>query len=118
MLKSHKIQSVLDQDDNYDSFYNKPVEEKKDEPLPRGYDDDADVAFYGTDDLDFMRFHKRTKSNMQDCLQQVVLSSKQTMAKGVRMMNEVSINYVDLNKPCSLLVAYWTINTMPLSIIP
>lgn len=40
------------------------------------------------------------------------------MSHGVRMMNEVSINYVDLNKSCSLLVAYWTINTMPLSIIP
>jgi hypothetical protein len=28
-------------------------------------------------------------------------------------MHDVSINYVELNKACSLLIAYWTINTAP-----
>ena len=33
-------------------------------------------------------------------------------------MNEITIQYVDLNKACSLLVAYWTLNTFPINLLP
>jgi len=75
------------------------------------------LRFYNND-KDFMRFHKRTRRNMHEVLQELLDSSKQTMSKGVKQLNNVTINYIDLNKACSLLVAYWTINTMPMQSIP
>ena len=33
-------------------------------------------------------------------------------------MNNVSINYIELNKASSLIIAYWTINTLPLEHLP
>ena len=28
-------------------------------------------------------------------------------------MHDISLNYIDLNKACSLIVAYWSVNTIP-----
>ena len=33
-------------------------------------------------------------------------------------MKNVSINYIDLNKASSLILAYWNINTLPLQHLP
>jgi len=85
--------------------------------LPPGFRGEEEVRFYNND-KDFMRFHKRTRRNMHEVLQELLDSSKQTMSKGVKQLNNVTINYIDLNKACSLLVAYWTINTMPMQSIP
>ena len=65
-----------------------------------------------------MRFHKRTKENMRSGLEMMITSDKQTIAKGIRQMTEISIDYVDLNKACSLLVAYWSLNSMTVNLLP
>ena len=90
---------------------------KEKEGLPRGYESQAELNFYG-DDIDFMKFHKRTKQNMHETLQDLIESSKQTINKGVKEMKNVSVNYIDLNKASSLIIAYWNINTLPLQHLP
>ena len=51
---------------------------------------------------------------MQQTLQDLIESSKQTINKGVKDMKNITINYIELNKASSLIIAYWTINTLPL----
>ena len=76
-MKKTGIKQLLDPDDNYDSFYNSDKNDNQDDrELPRGFDSWDEVAFYGTEDLDFMRFHKRTKNNMQEVLQDIILGNK------------------------------------------
>lgn len=55
---------------------------------------------------------------MHEALQELLDSSKQTVVGGIKSLNNITINYVDLNKACTLLIAYWTVNTLPLKNIP
>jgi hypothetical protein len=112
MMKKLKIDEVLDQDSNFTSFYDK--NETPEKALPAGYSSWQEYNFYG-EDTDFMRFHKRTKQNMQETLQELIQSSKQTLQKGIRKMNSITINYIELNKASSLLIAYWTVNSLDFS---
>ena len=118
MMKKHRIIPTLEQEESFDSFYSDTTIAKEAESeLPRGYVDEADYRFYGSDH-DFMRFHKRTKLNMHETLQDIIHSSKQTLAAGVKNMHNITINYIELNKASSLLIAYWTINTYTHAALP
>ena len=33
-------------------------------------------------------------------------------------MHNITINYIDLNKACSLIIAYWSINSMTHNLFP
>ena len=63
-MKKYKIEQVLEAEQNFEQFYNGIDPKPEDEELPPGYENEADYKFYG-DDVDFMKFHKRTKANMQ-----------------------------------------------------
>jgi hypothetical protein len=120
MMKKYKIETTLAQEDNFDQFYGenkKNREPEGDDALPAGYRNREELGFYGTD-VEFMRHHKRTKANMHESLSSLISSSSQTVAKGLFNMNKVSISYVDLNKACSLVVAYWAINNMHYDMLP
>lgn len=118
MMKKHRITPVLEQEESFESIYNDATPNKEEETgLPRGYVDETDYRFYGSDH-EFMRFHKRTKLNMHETLQDIIHSSKQTLAAGVKNMHNITVNYIDLNKASSLLVAYWTINTISHETLP
>ena len=73
MMKKYKIDEVLEQEINFEKVYDDSIEPSR--PLPNGYLNEAEYSFYG-DDKDFMRFHKRTKANMQESLQALIHSSK------------------------------------------
>lgn len=66
MLKKLNIEKTLEEQQNFDKFYTEPAkddsknEEKK---LPPGFASLEEHKFYNGD-VDFMRFHKRTKLNM------------------------------------------------------
>mmetsp|Transcript_22666 Transcript_22666/g.34964 ORF Transcript_22666/g.34964 Transcript_22666/m.34964 type:complete len:280 (-) Transcript_22666:109-948(-) len=116
-MKKYRIQEVLDQEENFERFYddvkNKRVDPKlkehSEDNLPTGYENMDELAFYGMD-VDFMRFHKRTKKNMHHSLQEILDSSKQTMQAGLKQLNNVTVNHIELNKACSLIKAFWTLN--------
>lgn len=57
-----------------------------------------------------MRFHKRTSRNMHSVLQDLLSSSKQTMMAGIKSLNNISVNYIELNKACTLVNAFWSVN--------
>ena len=78
MMKKHRIDPVLEQEESFDSFYGNGTQNKQageEAELPKGYSDEADYRFYGSDH-EFMRFHKRTKLNMHETLQELIHSSK------------------------------------------
>lgn len=60
-----------------------------------------------------MRHHKRTVRNFKTHLQEMLESSKQTIAKGVIQNFNVTINYLQLNKPCTVAHIWWDINIIP-----
>ena len=120
MMKKQKIEMVLKEEENFDSFYGDSKHAQQTEQvdeLPRGYLNEEEHRFYG-DDHEFMRFHKRTKHNMHQTLQDILQSSKQTVSAGVKNMHNISITHIDLNKASSLIIAYWSINSMDSQLMP
>lgn len=115
MLKKLNIQQTLDDETSFESFYG--TKEQEEFKLPAGFTNEQEYHWYNKD-ADFMRFHKRTKANMKEELQRLISSSSQTVSKGVLGMNNVTINYIELNKASSLIIAYWSINNMGFSHMP
>jgi hypothetical protein len=76
-MKSYKLPDVLDQEEDYEKFYDAPATTTKpaEEPLPHYYENEKERSYYG-DDVDFLRYHKRTTRNMHDELQKLLDSSK------------------------------------------
>jgi hypothetical protein len=79
LLKKYNIEKTLQQEENFDKFYDNLKSgnetKEKEEELPKGYMSWEEFRFYG-DDTDFMKFHKRTKQNMKDSLQELISSSR------------------------------------------
>lgn len=77
-MKKHSISKTLQEEENFDSFYDElkgVTKDEVDEELPAGYMNEAEYRFYG-EDVAFMKFHKRTKHNIQQTLQEIIESSK------------------------------------------
>ena len=114
MMKSYKLPSVLKQEEDYEKFYDAPDTKQKpqeEERLAPQYDNDKEALFY-KDDLDFLRFHKRTTKNVHEELQSLINSAKQTIYSGIKQNYQVILNYVKLNRSSSVVEAYWTINRL------
>jgi hypothetical protein len=96
------------------NFYNGEEEDIVDEPKhnPEMFRNEKEKQFYADSDLNFVRHHKRTSDNFHNSLQEILDSSKQTMAKGIKGDYYLSINYVHLNRACSLCHAWWTLQIM------
>jgi len=109
-MKQYKIPSYLKDEDDYDKLYDDkvpvPEEKPKEEALPNGYMDQKEREFYG-DDVDFMRFHKRTTENVRRALQELIDSSKQVAHKVLGKQMQITLQYVQLNKACSVVHAWW-----------
>lgn len=82
MLKSYKLPNVLKQEEDYESFYNSPgtihdIEKTKkdDDDVPEHFMNDKEAAFY-KEDVEFMKFHKRTTKNIHEELQDLIDSAK------------------------------------------
>jgi len=77
-MKSYRLPSVLKQEDDYEKFYDAPGTQKmpmEEEKLAPHYENDKEALFY-KDDLDFLRFHKRTTKNVHEELQDLINSAK------------------------------------------
>ena len=61
-------------------------------------------------DIEFVRHHKRTTKNFKKAIQEIIDSSKQTMAKGINENLNISVNYLNLNKACTVAHVFWDIN--------
>ena len=49
------------------------------------FQNDRERAFYDNGkDMDFVKYHKRVTRNFKETLQELVLSQKQTIAKGIQ----------------------------------
>lgn len=68
--------------------------------------DEKEREFYG-DDVDFMRFHKRTTENVRRELQALVDAGKQVTHKVLGRQPQITLQYVQLNKACSVVHAWW-----------
>lgn len=112
MMKQYKLPQVLQEEEDYEAIYDANEENKdepeKEEPLPPYYKNEKEYRFYG-DDVDFLRFHKRTTQNVLNVLQELIDSNKQVMQSAVRQTHKVTINHIELNKACSVVNAWWTI---------
>jgi hypothetical protein len=66
------------------------------------------------DDIEFMRWHKRTTRNISRALEEVLTSNHQTVQGGIKMQNQISLEYVKCNRKCTLIHVWWgLINTNP-----
>lgn len=118
MLKTYQLPNVLNQEEDYEKFYDSPgtlteqqiaANKEKEEPLPPQFESEKEAMFY-KDDIDFLRFHKRTTKNVHEGLQQLIDSAKQTVYQGIKQNYKVTLNYVTLNRSCSVVNAWWQIN--------
>ena len=103
---------MLKQEEDFEKIYDETEEKKqvedKEEPLPPWYESEKEYKFYG-DDVNFLRFHKRTTENVFRVLQEIVDSSKQTISAGVKQNHTVTISHVELNRSVSVVNAWWSI---------
>ena len=116
MMKSFKLPEVLQKEEDYEKFYDAPGTvndpehyKKEDDTLPSHFENDKEAMFY-KDDIDFLRFHKRTTNNVHEALQELINSAKQTVYSGIKQNFKVTLNYVTLNRSVSVVTAFWTLN--------
>lgn len=90
MMKSFKLPEVLQKEEDYEKFYDAPGTvndpehyKKEDDTLPSHFENDKEAMFY-KDDIDFLRFHKRTTNNVHEALQELINSAKQTVYSGIK----------------------------------
>lgn len=115
-MKSFKLPEVLQKEEDYEKFYDAPGTvndpshyKKEDDSLPSHFENDKEAIFY-KDDIDFLRFHKRTTNNVHEALQDLINSAKQTVYSGIKQNFKVTLNYVTLNRSVSVVTAFWTLN--------
>jgi hypothetical protein len=69
MMKSYKLPEVLQQEEDYEKLYDSPGtvhdQRPEEEKLPPHYTNDKEAMFY-RDDIDFLKFHKRTTKNVHE----------------------------------------------------
>lgn len=71
MMKSYKLPETLKQEEDYEKFYDSEgtihdqKDKEKEEKLPNHYENEKEAMFY-KDDIDFLRFHKRTTNNIHE----------------------------------------------------
>ena len=115
-MKAVKLPEVLQKEEDYEKFYDAPGtindpqhQAKEEERLPNHFENDKEAMFY-KDDIDFLRFHKRTTNNVHEELQELINSAKQTVYSGIKQNYKVTLNYVTLNRSVSVVNAFWTLN--------
>ena len=72
---------------------------------------------YG-EDMEFVRYHKRTTRNFHRELQALITSSKQTIAKGIKGQYSISIEQVRLNRACTVANVFWALNILAPELVP
>lgn len=121
MLKKSDIKKTLEQIEDYSEFYNDDSnnlgegaqEESEDEEMEGVFQTEREKDFYDHgEDMEFVRFHKRTTRNFHDALQALIDSSKQTVAKGIQGQYGLTLSQVRLNKACTVANVFWTLNVL------
>lgn len=131
LMKKANIEKTLEQIEDYASFYGQDVEQEKKEKeqakLDKGkegyesgedselelihqgvFDNRRDRDFYKNgEDMDFVRYHKRVSRNFHSELQEILDSSKQTVARGIKNNLNITINSVRLNKSSTVANVFW-----------
>jgi len=62
--------------------------------------------------LDFIRHHKRTTRNFMEVLEELIHSDKQTIVRGVKGSHQFTVNYIKLNKACSVMNCWWSLTVI------
>ena len=71
LMKSYKLPNVLQQEEDYEKYYDSPTTEQGEKDKAKeDLEDFKDVkeAMFYKDDVEFMRFHKRTTKNVHEAL--------------------------------------------------
>lgn len=59
--------------------------------------------------MDFVKYHKRVTRNFHEALQNLILNSKQTIAKGIASQYHITLDYIRLNKSCTVCNVWWNL---------
>jgi len=65
-----------------------------------------------------MKYHKRVQRNFHENLQDLIDSSKQTVASGIKSQYKISINHIRLNRATSLAYVFWQLNMVTPDMMP
>ena len=85
-------------------------ESEEEDSLDGVFRTEREKAFYNHgEDMDFVRYHKRTTRNFKESLQRLIDSGKQTVARGIQGDFRISLGHVRLNKSCSVANIFWTL---------
>jgi hypothetical protein len=68
--------------------------------------------------MDFVKYHKRVTRNYFEKLQHILESDKQTVLMGINSNYRVTLNYIRLNRSCTLANIWWSLQIMPAEIVP
>lgn len=126
LLKKYGFKKELEEIDDYDSFYNDDSnnfgeDDSGDESdgMSQHFKNDRERAFYRNgEDMEFLKYHKRVTRNFHHELNQILDSEKQTNIRGVQESYRVNLNYIRLNKSCTVVNVWWTLQVMPPEFVP
>ena len=62
--------------------------------------------------MEFVKYHKRVTRNFTAELHELLDSSKQTMMKGITSNYRITLNYIRLNKSCTVVNAWWSLQIL------
>ena len=125
MLRKYGIKRELEDLEDYESHYNSNQEAKtaqSDDDNDDSYKhfvNEREKQFYqGGADMDFVRYHKRVTRNFHVQLQEILDTSKQTVIKGIQNQYKICLNYIRLNRSCTVVNIWWTLQVLPPELVP
>lgn len=114
LLKKYGFKRELEDLEDYESFYNddsKKVEsdQESDEESVH-FKNERERNFYNNGaDMEFVKYHKRVTRNYHNELHELLDSSKQTVMKGITSNHRLTLNYIRLNKSCTVVNVWWSL---------
>jgi len=126
MMSKVKLKKSLEDLEDYESYYNNDNQEDKKEDsgsesdgMSHHFKNERERHFYKHGkDVDFMRYHKRVTRNFHECIQEMLESEKMIITSGIYQGARITVNYVRVNKACSVVYAWWTVQELPAEFVP
>jgi hypothetical protein len=67
--------------------------------------------------MEWVKYHKRVTRNYHAELHELLDSQKQTVLKGITSNYRITLNYIRLNKACTVVNAWWSLQVLPVDMV-
>ena len=122
LLKKYGFKKELEDLEDYETFYNNDKnqvsdQEESDEDSVHFKNERERLFYRNGEDMEWVKYHKRVTRNYHTELHELLDSQKQTVLKGITSNYRITLNYIRLNKACTVVNAWWSLQVLPAEMV-